>query len=209
MTATLSVRGSASVPVEPDEATVTITLSGVRAAPDEAYRHVGERAEAFEQLCDELGIEPAQRSTVGLAVQAEVEWVEGRNEPRGYRATSTTSVRMRDASLVARLLEQAVAQVDAHFGGPWWSVDLDNPARLEACRRAAASARQRAEAYAESLGVRLGLLAAVAEPGTAVRPGPRGAQAGFASIDEVPIVVQPGEQMVTAAIELTYELEQP
>lgn len=204
--ATLTVRATASVPVEPDEATVAITLSALRATPDEAYRVVAERAQTFASLCDELGIERAQRSTAGLTVQAEFEYVEGRNEPRGYRATSRTHARLRDASLVARLLEQAVTKTEAHVEGPWWRVDQDNPARLEACRRAAVAARRKAEAFAEALGVQLAALQTASEPGSIIGgPVARGMQS-FDAID-APIPVEPGEQLVSAAVELTFALE--
>lgn len=202
---TLTVRGTASVPAAPDEATVAITLSALRATPDEAYRVVAERAQTFGSLCDELGIEPAQRTTAGLTVQAEFEYVDGRNESRGFRATSRTQVRVRDAALLSRFLEQAVAQADASVDGPWWTVDQDNPARLEACRQAARAARGKAEAYAEALGVTLAALQNASEPGVSGGPFPRGAQ----SIDAAyaPIPVEPGEQLVSAAVELTYALE--
>lgn len=205
--ATLTVRATASVPAEPDEATVAITLSTLRATPDDAYRVVAERAQTFASLCDELGIERAQRSTAGLTVQAESEYVDGRNEPRGFRATSRTHVRVRDAALVARLLEQAVARAEAHVEGPWWSVDQDNPARLEACRRAAAAARRKAEAFAEALGVQLAALQTASEPGPIIGGGP--VARGMQSFDAVvaPIPVEPGVHQVSAAVELTYALE--
>jgi uncharacterized protein len=211
VSATVTVRGTASVLVEPDEATLALTLSDVRATADAAFRAVAERVETLERVCDELGVGRRERTTAGLSVQPEVEWVDGRNEPRGFRATSRTTVRVRDAGLLARVLEQAVARAGVQVDGPWWSVDLDNPARLEACRRAAATARSRAEAYADSLGARLGALASVAEPGTVFRHAVHGAQAGldFASADAAAVQVSPGEQAVTAAVELTYELEQP
>jgi uncharacterized protein len=201
---TLTVRGTASVPAEPDEATVAITLSALWPSPDEAYRTVAERAQVFASLCGELGIERAQRSTAGLTVHAEFEFVEGRSEPRGYRATSRTLVRVRDASLVARLLEQAVAKAEAQVEGPWWSVDQDNPARLEACRRAATAARRKAEAYGEALGVRMGALETATELGSVGGGGP----VARLSIDAAPIPVEPGEQMVSAAVDLTFVLEQ-
>jgi uncharacterized protein YggE len=102
-----------------------------------------------------------------------------------------------------------VARAEAHVDGPWWSVDIDNPARLEACRRAAASARRRAEAYAEALGVRLGMLEGAAEPGVALPgPPPRGGLLAFDAVEAEPVPVQPGEQLVSASVELTYVLEQ-
>ena len=200
--ATLTVRGTASVPAEPDEATVAIALSAVKETPEAAYRSVAERAAVFEQVCLELGIERGQRSTAGISVQTEVEWLDGRQELRGYRAVSRTHVRLREPALVASLLERAVTQAEAHVEGPWWAVDLDNPARLEACRRAAAAARRKAEAYAESLGVELGPLEGVTDCGVSARGAVH-----FAAVDasaEVP--VHPGEQAVSAAVEVTYRI---
>ncbi len=64
-----------------------------------------------------------------------------------------------------------VAEAGAEVTGPRWSLVPDNPAH-EAARRAAASdARRRAEAYADALGLTLGPVAWVAEPGLR-RPGP-------------------------------------
>jgi uncharacterized protein YggE len=201
--ATITVRGIASVPTEPDEATVALTLSAEADTPDAAYRAVAERSAELERVFEELGIDRAHRSTAGVSVQPQHDWIENRNELRGYLPTAQTHVRMRESTTVASLLEQSVTRAGAQLQGPWWSVDLENPARLEACRKAAAAAAARAEAYADSLGLRLGGLQSAVEAG-ATRPN----TASFSTLAaaDVEIPVQPGEQRVTATIELTFEV---
>jgi hypothetical protein len=53
--ATLTVRGRAVVPAEPDEATVVLALCSLQQAADLAYRDVAERNAALRAVCDELG----------------------------------------------------------------------------------------------------------------------------------------------------------
>jgi uncharacterized protein YggE len=198
---TITVRGTASVPVEPDEAVVALTLAADAERPDAAYAGIAERSQDLERVFQDLGVAPAQRTTAGVSLQPLYEQVENRQELRGYRAAVRTVVRLRESALVARLLEQAVSRAGAQLEGPWWSVDLENPGRLEACRRAAAVARKRAEAYAESLGVQLGVLQSAVEGGAS---GPQPRFAAMAAIDEVP--VSGGEQLVSATVELTFEI---
>jgi uncharacterized protein len=205
--ATVTVRGTASVPATPDEAGLSIELSDLRDTPEAAYARVAERSAALEELLDELEVERPRRSTAGISIRPHVEYVDGREEHRGYRATARTIVRLEDAALIARLLREAVARADARVEGPWWVVRPDNAARLEAARLAASDARQRAEAYADALGVRLGALKRVREPG--LRPAPRGFERATlgAVADAPPIGVEPGELQVSASVDVTYLLE--
>jgi uncharacterized protein len=127
---------------------------------------------------------------------------------RGYSATSSTRLRVADPSIAGRLIQQAVTETGAQVSGPWWHVAEENPARLEACRRAASNARAKAEAYAEALGARLGALAEVSEPDAP--PGVyRGSQAAFMPLapDGAEIPVEGGELEVRAIVEVTYAIE--
>jgi uncharacterized protein YggE len=94
-------------------------------------------------------------------------------------------------------------------------IAAENAARLEACCRAATTARAKAQAYADALGLRLGSLVEGAEPGTQ-RSGTQGTDFGarhsramrFDVVTEEPeIRVDPGQLDVRAAVELTYALE--
>ena len=206
--ATLTVRGHAAVPGVPDEATVALELSALRPSADAAYSEVAQRSEALAAVCDQLGIDPSARSTAGLSVGPHVEYVDGREQHRGYRAANRMLVRLEDPALVARLLQEAVGQADARVEGPWWRIRLDNPAHAEARRLAAEDARRRAETYASALGVCVGALETVAEPSIrAVGPVP--VARTFAAMESAPTIdVDPGEQLVSAAVDVTFVLEQ-
>jgi uncharacterized protein YggE len=210
--ATISVRGESAVPVQPDELRLQLTLTEVRQAVGEAYDEVAKRAAQLAGVLSELGIDESARSTSAVLVREEREYDDerGRTVHRGYSATSSTHLRVADPSIAGRLIQQAVTETGAQVSGPWWHVAEENPARLEACRRAASNARAKAEAYAEALGTRLGAVAEVSEPDPRVGPGVhRAAQAGFMPLmpDGPEIPVEGGELEVRAAVEVSYAVE--
>jgi uncharacterized protein YggE len=209
--ATLTVRGESVVPVQPDELRLQLTLTEVRQAPAEAYEEVAKQAAELAGLLSELGIDESARTTSAVLVHEEREYDErGRPVHRGYSATSSTNVRTADPSIAATLVQQSVSRTGARVTGPWWHVAAENPARLEACRQAAANARAKAEAYAEALGSRLGALTEVSEPAALVSPiGYRAQPAGFGPLmpDGPEIPVERGELEVQATVEVTYAVE--
>ena len=152
---TITVRGEAVVATEPDEVRFRLSVSAVRSRHAEALEDVTARSHELDALLDELGIPKTERSTSGISIRENRE-VESRNAPstvatkRAPRSSSVSTIRR----IAGRLLEGAVERAQALVDGPWWSVDGDNPARLEACGEAARDARRKAEAYAERIGPR-------------------------------------------------------
>jgi uncharacterized protein len=211
--ATITVHGFATVPGTPDEAVVSFELKALLPTSEEAYADVAERSRRFDALCDSLGVAGSARSTLGISVREEREH-DGREwRHRGYVASSRVLLRMADSRLVATLLKDAVESVQAQVAGPWWQVAKTNPARTEACRQAAAEARRKAEAYAEALGIRLGMIVEVREPEWRGHEWPEmGRPLSFASIDpagEAQIPVHGGNLDVSAAVDVTFAIEHP
>ena len=209
--AQVSVVGHGSASGTPDEALVSAQLTAVRATPEEAYADVAERSEVLTELLDELRIPLEARTTAGVTLQEERDYVSGEYVHRGYRATNSLALRLTDQTVLARLLREAVSRADARIDGPAWRMANDNPARLEACRRAAVVARAKCEAYADALGLRLGALVLVAEPGLGP-PAPRAEMfarsMAFHDAEAAPeIDVGSGELEVQASVEVTYALE--
>jgi uncharacterized protein YggE len=206
--ATVTARGDAVVPGTPDEGIWTIEVSALYATPDAALGDVGERSSRLDALLDELGVPKEKRSTTGVTVREEFDYVEGKQVHRGFRAENLLTVRLQDATVAGRLIQGATQQAQANVRGPAWRIAPDNPARLEACRRAALAARRKAEAYAEALGLRLGPVAEVREPATGATPLPRPAAAGVlrAAAVEPAVDVDPGELSVESQVEVTFEL---
>jgi uncharacterized protein YggE len=208
--ATVTVRGESVVPVRPDELSLRLTLTEIRQASDEAYAEVANRSAELSAVLSEHDVDESARSSSAVLVREEREYDErGRPVHRGYSATASTNVRLADPAIAASLIKHAVERTGARVDGPLWQVAPDNPARLEACRRAASSARAKAEAYAEALGVRLGALTEIAEPDPRMRPAQHSMrQASFeplAGDGEVPI--EAGDLEVYAIVDVTFALE--
>ena len=196
------------MPGKPDEGIWTIELSSLAATPDAALGDVGERSRDLDALLDELGVPKEMRSTTGVTVREEFDYVEGKQVHRGYRAEDLVTVRVKDAGIAGRLIQDSIARAKASVRGPSWWIAPDNPARVEACRRAALAARRKAEAYAEALGLRLGAVAEVREPTTSAQPFPRpGGGVMLRAVAEQAVDVEPGELSVEAQVEVTFDLQ--
>ncbi len=207
MTGTVTARGEAVVPGRPDEGIWSIDLSALDASPDAALADVGDRSSTLEALLDELDIPRQMRSTTGMTIREEFDHVEGKQVHRGFRAQTLLTVRLQDPSLAGRLIQGAIERAKATVRGPVWWIAPDNPARLEACRRATLAAKRKAEAYAEALGLRLGAVAEVHEPSTDVHPLPRPAGGVLRAMAEPAVEVDPGELNVEAQVEVSFHLE--
>jgi uncharacterized protein YggE len=204
MTRTITVRGFGVASAQPTEAVLTLEVAAVRPAATEAFAEAETRNAALDALCERLGIPVEDRTTTGTSVH---EYREHPDEPVSWRASYSTTVRLHDPELAARLLREAVEEVEARVaGGPWWRVRADDPARLEACRLAAADAERRATVFAETLGLRRGDVVRAVEAGASdLGEGPRRSP-GFAALD-FSAELRPGTAEVSVAVDVAYELE--
>jgi hypothetical protein len=208
MDATVTARGSAVAPAKADEGIWVITVSSLDGTPETALRTVGDRSRKLDKLLGELGVPREKRSSTGVSIRAEHDWIEGRQMHRGYRAANVVTVRLEDPSIAGRLIEGAIGRVRASVHGPAWWISPGNDARAEACRQATLEAKRKAEAYADALGLRLGALAEIREPGTrGYEARPLSAGRVLAAAAEPPINVDPGELQVEANVEVTFLLE--
>jgi uncharacterized protein YggE len=167
MDTNVAVRGHATIEVAPDYAAVRVTVTKVDQAADAAVDDVAQRTRVLDGLFDALGDVVTNRVATSLSVGPEFTYDRrtGERSERGHRATRAVQLEVRDPSVLGRLLRDAVGQVGAAVDGPWWRVDDTNPGHSEARRQAAADARARAEDYAAGLGISLGSVVWVAEPG--------------------------------------------
>jgi uncharacterized protein YggE len=208
------VRGEAVVKAQPDEVELLVEVAFLARTPEEALAEVARRGAALTELFDELGVPRKRWTTSGVAVEETVEWDQQRQQQvhRGYTATNRVTLRLADAEVVGRLMNEATTRAQARLHGPWWRIATDNPARTEACRQAAVAARRKAEAYATALGARLGSIVEVREPGTEPpRPEPRakGMRAMAMSAEVAPeLTVQAGELDVSAVVIATFAVDQ-
>jgi uncharacterized protein len=204
MTRTITVRGRGVAPARPTEALLTLEVSAVRPTAAEAFAEAASRNAALDALCERLGIGVEDRTTTSTSVH---EYREHPDEAIRWRASYSTTVRLHDPELAARLLREAVEEVEARVaGGPWWRVRVDDPARLEACRLAAADAERRATVFAEALGLRRAEVVRAVEVGASDLGEGGPGQLSFSAVD-FEAELRPGTAEVSAAVDVAFELE--
>ena len=190
---------------QPDEAAVTFEVVAVAEGAAEAFTTAAERARALDAVLDDAGIDPSRRSTVGIVLHEHQEFDASGQPRRTHRASTTVSVRFADPDAIPPLLAAAVERADAYVRGPIWRLSDPSDAEAEACRRAVADARSRAEAYAGALGSKLGKVESVEE----VAPGGhavRGIVLRAAAAE--PPGLYPADLTVSAAVDVVFGLEE-
>lgn len=215
MSATVTVRGTAVVNAQPDEVELGLSVSYLDRTAEAALAEVAKRSATLEAIFSELNIDRSTWTTTGATVREETEWdgKASKHIHRGYRATNSVQLRLTNPEPLGKLIGAAVARSQAAIDGPDWSVALDNPAHIDACRAAAKNAEARAGAYVAALGARLGAIVSISEPGTMIEPIRRdvaysASMAMARSAPEPELGINAGEMEVQATVHVTYAIEQ-
>ena len=202
---TVTVSGTGTVSVTPDQAEIT---TGVVTQAPTAAPALAANSEAMERLLEALGrldIAPRDIQTASISVSPQRrQGKDGQaSEIVGYEVTNQVRVKVRDLSRLGRVLDQQVGQganlvYGIHFG-------LQEPAPLldEARKRAMADARRKALLYASGAAMKLGRVVAVQEAGVT---GPRPQMAPRMTMSAA-VPVAPGEQEIQASVTVTFILE--
>lgn len=205
---TVVVRGDGEVRAVPDLAYVGLGTEHTAPTPKEAQAVVATAMTAVQQKLAAAGVAKDAMRTTAYDVQARVDWVNGKQVPRGYVARHTIEVRVDDLARVGELLELAIGAGGTSVQGVRF--DLKERAKLErdALTRAVADARARADAVAAGVGSAIAGIVRIEEAGlSGGGPEPvmmRMAAAPMAG-DAAPPVA-PGETVIRATVTLTARL---
>jgi len=200
--------GRGTARATPDAALLALEVWAELDTPEAALDEVARRTTALTVVLDRATIPSEDRSTSGVSLTERWEYRHDEQVFVGYRASTTVSVRIADLGMLGSVISDATREAQARPHGPSWQVDPENPARIEACRVAAADARRKAEAYADALGLHLGAVLSIREPGA--RPRPFEAQPtmrmAMAAGGGPDMPVESGDVTVSAAVTVVFEL---
>lgn len=212
------VQGRAEARVAPDRALVLVTAEADGGSRDDAYRAATTTATAVDAVLANHAAAIGRTASEALVVAPLTRWRKGEQIRTGWRASRVTRVEITGFTDVGPLLAELVG-ADASVVGPTWLVDEDNAAYDEVRAAAAADARRRADAYAAGLGLTVGGVNWVAEPGLRSTPGYGGvttmfsAEGGLAlsaqSLDEDVIDVRPADLDITSQVEVSFRIDPP
>lgn len=210
------VRGEAEIRAVPDLAILRVLVDGEGSSQDEAYGAAARLAGQVDAVFDAQSASIGRVTTAALVVHPRTRWHEGEEIRTGWRAGRVSVVELRALDRVGNIAAMLVG-AGATLTGPSWELDSSNHAYHQARVEAAQDARKRAEAYASALGVGLGPLMWVSEPGLRLAGGgggregmttaghPRAALLASAP-PEPPIDIAPGEITVHAAVEVGFHI---
>src|SRR6266850_5553086 len=203
--AAISVTGEATVSVPPDlalvEGGVTSEAKTAREASDANNAAMGKVLQAFKGA----GIEAKDVQTSRLSLQPQS--APNRSGPPaivGYRASNRVTIRVRDVTKVANVIDTLVAAGANDIGGINFMVSQASKLLDEAREQAVADARRKAEIYAKAAGVTLGAPLSISEEGA---PGPmpfRKMAAGMAAYAPV----APGEETLHVTVSVSWAIKQ-
>ena len=195
----------------PDHAVTRVTVEADGASQQDAYRRAAEISAAVDAVLAAHSAAISRTMTTSLVVNPRSRWKKGDSVRSGWRATRTSALEITGFEQLGVLLAELV-DAGAAVEGVSWELSLSNPAHEEARRRAAEQARTKAETYAAALGLNLGAVAWIAEPGMRLRSDGPVAGVGFAlrsashALADEPIDISPCEITVQAAVEVGFEL---
>lgn len=206
----LDIVATGEVARAPDQVTVMAGVVTRAAQAEAALRENAQRMDRVRAALRRLGIEArdVQTGTISLNQDYErpMEPVAGRPQPSGYVASNQLTIRFRDIANAGRIIDALVAEGVNNVQGPMFGLSTQAAALDEARTRALAVARARADLYARALGTRVRRIVSVSEAGQSgiIVTGEARAMSADASTR-----IEPGEQLVSTSLTVTFELEQP
>jgi uncharacterized protein YggE len=202
--AVISVTGEATVSVAPDQAQidggVTSEAKTAREASDANNASMGKVLLALKGA----GLDEKDFQTSRLSLQPQS--APNRTGPSaivGYRASNRVTIRLRDVTKVANVIDTLVGAGANDIGGINFSVSQASKLLDEAREQAVADARRKAEIYAKAAGVTLGAPLSISEEGNAVPAPYRKMAAGMAA--SAPVAQ--GEETLQVTVSVSWAIK--
>ena len=205
----VSVTGEGTVSVPPDLAQVDAGVSSdaktAREASDTNNAAMGKVLLALKGA----GIDEKDYQTSRLSLQPQyAPATPNRNTPQisGYRASNRITIKVRDVTKVANVIDTLVGAGANEIGGINFIVTQASKALDEARAKAVADARRKAEIYAKAAGVMLGEPINITEEGAAPPPVFRSKMAAPMAVNS-PAPVAPGEEQLSITVNVTWAIK--
>jgi uncharacterized protein len=200
----IAVTGEATVSVPPDlaqvDAGVTSDAKTAREASDANSAAMGKVLLALKSA----GIEQKDYQTSRLSLQPE--YAPNRQGPSpvvGYRASNRVTIRVRDVTKVANVIDTLVGAGANDIGGINFMVSQASKLLDDARTQAVADARRKAEIYAKAAGATLGAPLSISEEGAAPRPVFRAKMA--AEMAAAPVAQ--GEETLSVTVNVSWAIK--
>lgn len=198
--------GAGVVKRAPDQALVSVTSEARSQIPREAQAQNAKVATAMRAALAQFSLPPDAVRTLGVDMQPEFDWANGKQTLRGYLATNAIEIRLDDVSRVGEVVDAVVRAGATRVTGVRFTLKDMASAEQEALKIASAAALGRARAMAEGVGRGVDRIVRLDETGGDVieppRPVPMMRMAAQAADAVPPTPVTAGEVEVRVRVTL-------
>lgn len=149
---TVAVGVSATEESAPDIATINAGLNITQPAADVAMEKNSREFAKIMAVVKKYKIPAKDLQTTGVNVREDFEYTADGRQPRGFVASNSLSIKVRDLKIIGALMADLVAAGSNELNGPTFGLD-DNEALTDKAReKAFDTAQRRALAYARKAG---------------------------------------------------------
>lgn len=205
---TVSVRGSGTLSLPPDQVRLSVQVSVRGESASSAMTTASRRTKEILDILQSIKVDPKDIQTQRVGVSPIYDY-EKRTQPPpivGYTGMNEFVVTFKKDVMdrVGEFLDRAVTAGASNFGGLIYESSNRRERERDALARASADARARAEALATELGVAVGRVLSIAEVGMS-SPGPMVQSfARMEASDAAPVMT--GEIGITASVDVVFEV---
>jgi uncharacterized protein YggE len=198
----ISVTGEATVGVAPDTALIRLGVTSQAKAAREASEANARQMTGVLTVIREQGIADRDVQTSRLSVQPQYDPNKaGPARLLGFQVTNQVTIRVREIDKLPGILDRAIAAGANEMSGIEFIVSEQSKLLDQARDDAIIDARRKAELFAKAAGVKLGAVVSIAEEGSNPPPRPM-----MQAMRSAAVPVAPGEQMLRAAVNVSFEL---
>jgi hypothetical protein len=212
----ISVRGEATLEVEPEIAVVSVVVQARDRDREKVLRRLADRNKQLTGLIKGYGEAVEKLESGSVHVRPELKDKRAGERVAGYLAQTGLRVTIRDFTVLGELVVSLADTELVTVDGPWWSLRPDSPAYREARLAAARDATARAGEYAEAFGGRLDDLLEAADTGMlTVTAGTEhrswAVSSGFARPEssQPELDLEPAKQTVSAQVDARFTMTRP
>ena len=209
----VQVAGQGEATVAPDRARIAMAVEArnLQLAAAEAKANEGTRAAvaAFKSL----GLKEADINTAGYSVNAEFDWINGKQKFKGYLAVRQIELTVRDLSKIGDVLLSATQSGINNVQPPQLEASQAKATERTALGRATEDAVAQARVIAEALGMKLGSVRTINANAEMPQPQPMREMKVMMAMDAAPAGMSGNEQMgfsaglITSRASVTAEFE--
>lgn len=204
----VTVEGHGEIEARPDVARITLgTQSGVQPTAEAALQTLTANFNRVVDTLEQLKIDEEDIKTTNLSVQPVYDFQEGRQNLRGFEASESVIVTIRDLKIIGDVVARSTAAGANQVGGINLEIDKPDSLQEQAQQKAIKDAREKAERLADALNVRLGPVKSFSTSPQAQPPIPFAAERSLAAPQDAGSPPVPtGSQTIESRVLITYQL---